>query len=658
MSFFDNPIVDKNAERSEDSVLKIRSFFKLTTGFLCREESPDYGVDFDIELLDGKQNTTGHKFAIQVKSAKKVKVITKDNKNYISLQFKTSRLGYLIRRTPGLGLITLYDDNSQKTYYDYVELIEERIITQQKNNKWKMQETVNINLPANNLLTRETVKGIYAKFSRRFLNHKILLSQHAQKFDLPINISPKEINEKDPISLLISYGHLLINNNYFTILTDLFEKADKSKIKSSHTLCLYGALGYSEIGNAIEAKYYLMRVNQFKEKYDSNELELISLVAPRIDFILGNLSFESYNEVMKECSKAISTPINKVNIQINLFVEETANQIFKHQYNHSFEEKLIAFFNEIEKLEIDDKHKWNFICQHSDTVLGYAASFFSKIMIRGKIANKISAPQNSEEIRNKLQRFKTLVSVCDSRFEKGILFSNKEKDNIISGLIRLVQGNFFIGCQFNLFIVQEVQKYSEQVEKEYQFHANSMYKAFSSFSLEQLHGQAHKSLNVYLDIKRLFKASYSKELAGENEHTVNQILKSIETETGIQSFNSTIKKAISEIPSLKTELSNHRKWANMTDEKLLYAANIFLDLYKLPKERLKNIILDIENYRKFYQIFTQEHIELIQNLSHFNSSEMKYKHPPTYMAINKKKDLRTVPHSDIEILIELTKKII
>ena len=117
MAFNDDPIVDNNSKASEESVLEIRKLLSREHGFLSREELPDYGADLDIELISkDKSGATGKKFAVQIKSSSSLSFIS--NKEYVSFSFKTSRLGYLCRRTPGFGLIILID--WRKTFPEYI----------------------------------------------------------------------------------------------------------------------------------------------------------------------------------------------------------------------------------------------------------------------------------------------------------------------------------------------------------------------------------------------------------------------------------------------------------------------------------------------------------------------------------------------------------
>ncbi len=87
--------IDKNAERSEESVLLVRTFFSKKNGFISREvASDDYGVDINCELIvDG--NVTHSIFPIQIKSAAKAQYIFKNGEKHYNLTFLTSVMSTL-----------------------------------------------------------------------------------------------------------------------------------------------------------------------------------------------------------------------------------------------------------------------------------------------------------------------------------------------------------------------------------------------------------------------------------------------------------------------------------------------------------------------------------------------------------------------------------
>jgi hypothetical protein len=73
MSFYDDPIVDDNSKRSEESVNAVISLFTRKNGFITRPDNTDYGVDLEAELILEGKGASSQKFPIQIKSAIQVK---------------------------------------------------------------------------------------------------------------------------------------------------------------------------------------------------------------------------------------------------------------------------------------------------------------------------------------------------------------------------------------------------------------------------------------------------------------------------------------------------------------------------------------------------------------------------------------------------------
>jgi len=147
MAFSNSPIVDTSAKASEESILFIRSILSTKNGFICREESPDYGCDLELEVITNGQNASGKKIPVQVKSWKRCKIIKLNTENYISKPFNTSRLAYLCQRPPAYGLILIYDEPNTKCYFDFVEDIMARLDNSHLDDSWRDQESVSIHIP-------------------------------------------------------------------------------------------------------------------------------------------------------------------------------------------------------------------------------------------------------------------------------------------------------------------------------------------------------------------------------------------------------------------------------------------------------------------------------------------------------------------------------
>src|SRR6202012_3789351 len=96
MAFDDLPKIDRPAVNSDQSTNALRNVLNPASGFVLRPDVPDLGCDFDVELIGEKENASNSRFPIQLKSVEETTVI--QDGRFISYSFKTSRLGYLIRR--------------------------------------------------------------------------------------------------------------------------------------------------------------------------------------------------------------------------------------------------------------------------------------------------------------------------------------------------------------------------------------------------------------------------------------------------------------------------------------------------------------------------------------------------------------------------------
>ena len=86
MAFEDNPQIDENSERSEESINAIKNILTRKNGFVCREEYPDTGIDLNVELVYQDENyrsVKSRKFPIQAKSCKTPNIIKKNGIEFL-----------------------------------------------------------------------------------------------------------------------------------------------------------------------------------------------------------------------------------------------------------------------------------------------------------------------------------------------------------------------------------------------------------------------------------------------------------------------------------------------------------------------------------------------------------------------------------------------
>lgn len=293
MGFWDKPIVDRNSERSEESVIKSQLLFSLKNGFNSHivDGSRDYGVDIYCELID-LSGATGNLFPIQIKSTGKAQFIIKNPVRHFTLPFLTSRLGYLCRHIPSYGIIVFYNETDDTLYYDYLWEIYNRIRLEKKDESWKEKNTVTIHIPEENIV-KSDLKIIHKTFINRFQNTNILIEEYGRDFDIPSfnqTNKTKISTGKDRISKAINFletigPHLFNEREYSKIigLLEILTKKDFSRPKISYI----AALTYAEIGELLDADYFLKICYSKRADYSDKEFLALEMQKFKVDFAYG-----------------------------------------------------------------------------------------------------------------------------------------------------------------------------------------------------------------------------------------------------------------------------------------------------------------------------------------------------------------------------------
>lgn len=656
MAFDDNPIVDDNSKRSEESEHAVRHFFNRKSGFLCRDELPDLGVDLDVELIEENSTMSAFKFAIQIKSTAKATYITKDEESFISFSFKPSRLRYLAQRTPGCGLIILYDESAEVLFFDYIEDIITRVQASKEDESWKDQLTVNIHFPVSNKITPTIVQRIYDKFLQRKRNHDLLLQDHGESYHLPVYGKPN-----DPINLTVEEleenGSILINNQEFKLLHFALSGLKRGEIRKSKLLCLYAAVAYSEIGDVIEAKYYLSRCKQFRETYSPSDKELLLLIGPRVDFISGEISLTEYGKKMDLLFNEVKNPLNILNVKLNLMYLKVLDRIRNGKYTVEFDVELKSIFSEIEQLEIKEENRNALIIQHSDIVLNYTNAFLSKNVIRQRIREKLNYELSDQEKEELITRYFELRELPISYLEKVFNYSNETQNDILKSNVLFRLANYFLITHLCLVFIKESPPLTYELKKQYLNHVNNLFIVFNVFIEEKRKREAHLSLNFSLDLRKLFSLEYGQALIDEDENETIKLIEQIEFETGMKKYNSHVEEAFHHFESIN-QLTQEDLLLRSSDQDIEKFAHTILEVYQLPEDRLINIIAELKNYKKFHEACKNPDLDLLQDLSHNSSIETSYKYPPKYIIRNMKTGLKTLPSTDIDELLEAFKDVL
>jgi hypothetical protein len=262
MGLNDLPIVDIAAENSELSVNSLKAQFQQKFGFIAREDIPDKGCDFLVEIVSNNR-ATNWRFPIQLKSIEKLKLIKKGK--YISYPFELSRLNYLLNYKPIVGIVVLYSVANGKLYFDYIDKIYYRLKDSHKNNQWRDKKEVNIHIPLENIIDIDSRQDIHSYMLNAFTNNEVMYTDHALDYNLPV-IEPR-IQKDLPTTLvekaeqaLRDYGLHLLNQMDIVFLDELLSALPNQNIVSDSKIALVAAMTYHEMGLYVDAEYFLSKV--------------------------------------------------------------------------------------------------------------------------------------------------------------------------------------------------------------------------------------------------------------------------------------------------------------------------------------------------------------------------------------------------------------
>jgi ATP/maltotriose-dependent transcriptional regulator MalT len=142
----------------------------------------------------------------------------------------------------------------------------------------------------------------------RHKNAQLCNIANASKYNIPIfedNIVENEIDFHNPDTILHylkNYGWNLIDINNFNLLKSMFEKLPHGTIMSSQDLLLLASVVNCEMGNIIDADFFLKKSELFEE-FDTEKIEIKLFTRFKIEFALGRNDLKSFWSILKNSKK-------------------------------------------------------------------------------------------------------------------------------------------------------------------------------------------------------------------------------------------------------------------------------------------------------------------------------------------------------------------
>jgi hypothetical protein len=655
MTFYQSPKVDNKSKTSEESVLAVKNIFLKKNGFICRDEIPDYGVDLEVELIFDSEKVTGNKFSIQIKSTENIKIISKNDLNYVSLEFETSRLGYLCKKPPTYGLIAIYDDKSKIIYYDFVVDIVNRITVQRENEEWKNQNYININIPISKILNEQEANNIHTRFSNIFNNHYKLLKEHGSKYGIPVFAFNQISNEEkynfenidDTIKFLNKFGIYLINNQYFAYLYQFLSKLSFNEINKSPKLILIAVLTYNEIGMYVEADYYLKKSYAFLNNYSKDEQDIIRILESKLKFIFGIFDYGEYLKNLEKLEKSIDNKINRLFISVFILYIKILTKLKKRESIKDLLSDINQLISKTEKIEIDKTRKHLIIILLADYVYEIGINLFIKYARLIKIRENLNIQSELNKRVNWFNEINELTSKSYKYVYDSYKYSITEKNEFIKAYSLFKMSGFFFRLNFMSIQVNDNYHYSEEDKNQFIEKIRDCNDAYNIFIKMSLFYEAYHSLTLLKEISKLYSEIFSSDINIFKKDNLELLINNLEKKIGIKEYESIVTQFISNNPK---SMGIPESFKNLSENDIEFFAKTMIEALDIPNDRLNNLILDLKNLKFFYSNRFCKNLLIYQDLWHTRSKRTMYTGIIKYKIVCPLCGLESDDHENIESL--------
>lgn len=219
---------------------------KLPADWVPREQHPDYGIDYEIEVFHGEQ-PSGIWFRIQLKGTEQYYRETEDS---IAIRFETDKIKYYLSKVPFPVFLFVVHTQRKEIHWLFLQKYVNEILKVEKS-KWMKQKSVTIKIPKKNCFY-DNVKEIESEAKNG------MLYTHLLHFGtLPWSVDFKIKGAIDDIGK--------------------FEEERKRRLREQNEMDLHLALKY----------YY---ETEYKEKSQQIFVDIFNRTKGQEDYVLEHLS--------------------------------------------------------------------------------------------------------------------------------------------------------------------------------------------------------------------------------------------------------------------------------------------------------------------------------------------------------------------------------
>jgi hypothetical protein len=651
MSFNGSPQIDPASKYSEKSGRRMNDILNQESGFICRAEIPDKGCDFNVELILEDSNSSSWTFPIQLKSIQKLNILT--NEPLISLPFETSRLGYLMKRIPAMGLIVFYSVEEDKCFYDFADKIYDRLIEERGSVDWMENDMVNIHIPYKNILSSESAKEIHRVITLRYEQATKMQNTNGKKYGLPTvsftDGSEFDFNNIEHIKrFLRENGTMMIDNYDLDIIFRMISQIPHFEIYADKDFSVIAAVSYSESGLYSESETFCKKLS--KQVLKENELLLLNFVKLKNSLALGYIDDSKFLEEIQKLNNNSTNFQNKITLDINVIRYQLINQKPLSEIEPSILSNILSIFSDIDNhipnQRINGLLKlWN--CENLSYLL---SNEFSGKMYRSQVSDALGAENSNKSWTEEVLPLMALELRLNRYIVEVNKIATKENDKFLKAHSLSLSIKNFINHQINIiqFSIPKSESKTENLELRVQFAAE----AFKLFGELNLYKEAYNSLCDLIEIVELQELAYNSK-SSQKKVDLYSVKSNMETHFELEArkiiFPDLIAQKLEE--SQRPKVNGMPILKDLTDNQLAFVAKSILNTLNLPEDRLKYILSELAAYRMFHQRCSDPNINILHEKNNDSLSNNMYSQPVRFVLESKLSGIRTSPSSNMNELL-------
>lgn len=291
---------------------------KIPPNWVLREQHPDYGIDYEIEVFN-KDNPTGIWFRIQLKGTEQCH----ESEDSISIPFETDKIEYYLSKVPFPVFLFVVQVQKKEIYWLFLQKYANEIL-RVENPEWMKQTSVTIKIPKTNRFNNNFTEIESEAKSGMIYAHLLKFGTPHWSVSFAINGAIDDINK--------------------------FEEERRKHFKEQNEIDLQLAIKYHENEDIEKSQKLFIEIFERTKDKENHILEHLSSIA-------GTLSFYSVLDEKKNFE------IFKLSVYGYEIAEKIQNNRFIYFFRGSFLEavyyklmKKIQYNNLLQKVvDVQDR---------------------------------------------------------------------------------------------------------------------------------------------------------------------------------------------------------------------------------------------------------------------------------------------------------------